>query len=115
MEDSVDLARHAGLEIPDAPIPKPHLGGTFELDGSVVKGKPTWRPPFARAVAEKRNSTALPVPATEVISAFTYGRSLWGSTAKVICRLPNGSQVNYFLKVLSPREKLLYAGLTKFV
>jgi len=41
----------------------------------------------------------LPVPGTEVIAAFNYGMSLWGRAAKMICRLPNGERVNYFLKV----------------
>ena len=41
MEGDVDIARHAGLETPDAPIPKPQLGDSFELDGTVAKGIPT--------------------------------------------------------------------------
>ena len=65
------------------------------------------RPVFTWVTAEKRASTALPTPGTKVISAFSYGRSLWGSTAKVICRLPNGSRVDYFLKVLPLPAKSL--------
>ena len=41
----------------------------------------------------------LPVPGTEIVAAFNYGMSLWGRTAKLICRLPTGERINYFLKV----------------
>jgi hypothetical protein len=37
-EHIIDLARHAGQEAPDAPIPKPQLGGNFEVDKTVLKG-----------------------------------------------------------------------------
>ena len=41
MDDTVDLERHAGLKIPEAPIPKPQLGGTFDLVVSVVNSRLT--------------------------------------------------------------------------
>ena len=44
-------------------------------------------------------SLVLPVPGTEFVAAFNYGMSLWGRTAKLICRLPTGGRINYFLKV----------------
>ena len=36
---------------------------------------------------------------TTVVHALNYGESLWGKTAKVIVRLPDGDMQNYFLKV----------------
>ena len=42
---------------------------------------------------------ALPIPDSKVVAAFEYGTSLWGRTAKLICCLPNGERINYFLKV----------------
>lgn len=40
----LDMARHAGEEIPDVAIPKPQLGSNFEVDGMVVEGKTIIRP-----------------------------------------------------------------------
>ena len=34
----IDLDRHAGLDKPDAPIPRPQLGESFELDDAILKG-----------------------------------------------------------------------------
>ena len=34
----LDLARHAGQGVPDAAIPKPQLGSSFEVDPTVLKG-----------------------------------------------------------------------------
>ena len=34
----LDLDRHAGLDVPDAPIPKPQIGDSFEVDDAVFKG-----------------------------------------------------------------------------
>ena len=51
------------------------------------------------------------MPGTKLVSAFSYGRSLWGSTAKIRCRLPDESRVDYLLKVppLQAVLKILYA------
>ena len=35
----VDVARHAGEQAPSKPVPKPPLGGSFELDSAVVEGE----------------------------------------------------------------------------
>ena len=37
-DHALDLDRHAGLDSPDADIPKPQLGSRFEVDPAVVKG-----------------------------------------------------------------------------
>lgn len=42
---------------------------------------------------------AFPVPGTTLITANNYGMSLWGRTAKLICHLPDGERISYFLKV----------------
>ena len=97
-EHVLDLARHAGQEVPDHPIPRPKLGGQFELSDSIVKGTLNssilWLSTLLKVII-----SALPVAGTEVITALKYGMSLGGRTAKMICRLPDGSRINYFLKV----------------
>ena len=35
----LDVDRHAGNEAPTALVPKPQVGGAFELNGAVVRGK----------------------------------------------------------------------------
>ena len=35
----IDVQRHAGQDVPAAPIPAPKTGSTFEVDENVVKGK----------------------------------------------------------------------------
>ena len=35
----LDIGRHAGNQAPTAAIPKPQVGGAFELNGAVVRGK----------------------------------------------------------------------------
>ncbi|KAL9120851.1 MAG: hypothetical protein Q9187_002589 [Circinaria calcarea] len=57
----------------------PKIEGNFDLDKSVIE--------------------ALPVPGTRVISAHIYGMSVWARPARIVCQLPNGEIVNYFLKV----------------
>ncbi|KAI1077811.1 Fructosamine kinase-domain-containing protein [Whalleya microplaca] len=42
---------------------------------------------------------ALPIPVTEVISSHAYGQWVWARQAKVLCKLPDGERVYYFLKV----------------
>ncbi|KAL8648353.1 MAG: hypothetical protein Q9226_006029 [Calogaya cf. arnoldii] len=73
-----DLGR-AGQERLEGTIAPPRLGSGFEVDPTVLK--------------------SLPIPETEIVTAFNYGMSLWGHTAKLVCRLPTGERVNYFLKV----------------
>jgi hypothetical protein len=36
---ALDVDRHAGNEAPTAPVPKPQVGGAFELNSAVVRGK----------------------------------------------------------------------------
>ena len=38
-EAITDVQRHAGQEVPTAPIPAPITGDTFDMDENVVKGK----------------------------------------------------------------------------
>ena len=45
--------------------------------------------------------TAFPVPETKIVYALNYGRPLWGRTAKIIVRLPDGQEKDYFLKAFS--------------
>lgn len=40
----LDMARHAGEEIPDAAIPKPQVGSAFEIGATVLKGMLKYRP-----------------------------------------------------------------------
>ncbi|KAK3347045.1 Fructosamine kinase-domain-containing protein [Lasiosphaeria hispida] len=77
----VDVGRHAGEEIPTDPIPKPQLGASFELDEAVVE--------------------VLPVPGSRVLTAKTYGMSLWGHTGKITVDLPGGGQETYFIKTVA--------------
>lgn len=44
-------------------------------------------------------SSALPVPGTTVISSHAYGMWVWARQARLTCRLPDGKEVVYFLKV----------------
>ena len=37
-QHEIDLDRHAGLDAPEAPIPKPQLGDSFEVDDTILKG-----------------------------------------------------------------------------
>ncbi|KAK4238883.1 Fructosamine kinase-domain-containing protein [Achaetomium macrosporum] len=67
-------------QTPTGPLPHPVVQGPFEVDENVVK--------------------AFPVPGSTLVDAVGYGQSLWGNTAKVIARLPDGSLENYFLKVV---------------
>ncbi|KAF1982272.1 hypothetical protein K402DRAFT_397712 [Aulographum hederae CBS 113979] len=78
---AVDVARHGGEEAPSEPVPKPVVGGNYDLDDTVFE--------------------ALPIDGTTVTSARSYGMSLWGHTAKITARLPDGMKVNYFLKSVS--------------
>lgn len=36
---ALEVDRRAGNEVPTAPIPKPKVGGAFELNSAVVRGK----------------------------------------------------------------------------
>lgn len=45
--------------------------------------------------------TAFPVPETKIVYALNYGKSLWGRTAKIIVRLPDGQEKDYFVKAFS--------------
>ncbi|KAL8698399.1 MAG: hypothetical protein Q9224_001870 [Gallowayella concinna] len=76
--DGSDLGR-AGQERLEGSIAPPQLGNNFIVDPTVLD--------------------SLPIPGTELITAFNYGMSLWGRTAKLVCRLPTGGHINYFLKV----------------
>ncbi|KAF2643085.1 hypothetical protein P280DRAFT_496801, partial [Massarina eburnea CBS 473.64] len=95
---NVDVDRHGGEEAPAEPPPKPPLGGTFELDQSVIKDK---RSPIHIDVISADEGIPLPIPGTDMISARKYGMSLWGQAAKITVRLEDGESRNYFLKTMS--------------
>jgi hypothetical protein len=42
------------------------------------------------------------VSGTKVLESWTYGKSTWGETAKVVAKLPSGELEYYFLKVYHP-------------
>ncbi|KAL8836423.1 MAG: hypothetical protein Q9170_002911 [Blastenia crenularia] len=68
------------IDTTDEYVPKPIVKGNFEIDQSV--------------------SESLPVPGSRIVAISGHGVSLWGTTSKVIARLPSGEIQNYFLKVL---------------
>ncbi|OIW35513.1 putative Ketosamine-3-kinase [Coniochaeta ligniaria NRRL 30616] len=68
------------------PFKGPRIGGNFEVDDNVL--------------------AALPIPGTEVLHANTYGNSLWGRTAKIVCRAPDGKTVSYFHKSIKHEMSL---------
>ncbi|KAK4154549.1 protein-ribulosamine 3-kinase, chloroplastic [Chaetomidium leptoderma] len=74
----LDVDRHAGNEAPAAPVPKPQVGGAFELNSAVAR--------------------ALPYPGSKLLSTNNYGMSLWGQTGKITAELPDGTTKHYFLK-----------------
>ncbi|EEP82520.1 predicted protein [Uncinocarpus reesii 1704] len=78
---TLDVSRHGGDEAPVSLIPAPLRGGNFALDEAVID--------------------ALPIPGTKVISARKYGMSLWGKTAQICTKLPDGRLEEYFLKTVS--------------
>ncbi|KAK4170983.1 Fructosamine kinase-domain-containing protein [Triangularia setosa] len=87
MADTAEITRHAGIEAPSGPVPKPGLGEPFSpaLDGS----------------ARREIELAFPVKGSKLSGARYYGRSLWGQTAKVTAQLPDGRVMNYFFKAAS--------------
>jgi hypothetical protein len=73
--------------------------GPFELDDAVVESNDiphlwTMRTPLTINVC-----AGLPIPGTKVLSCHAYGMWVWARQARLVCQLPTGEQVNYFLKV----------------
>ncbi|WEW55099.1 hypothetical protein PRK78_000527 [Emydomyces testavorans] len=87
-EHTLDVDRHGGEQAPAVPVPKPEVRGNFQLDDAVVDGE-----------ADYLKHEALPIAGTKVASAYNYGMSLWGQTAKIYTVLPTGERKEYFLKV----------------
>lgn len=87
-----------GVTAPTESIKPPTIGGNYDLDDAIVAGTSTHgenaNPPINCYIL-----AALPIPNTQVLSAHNYGMSLWGRTAKIITRLPDGKKETYFLKV----------------
>jgi protein-ribulosamine 3-kinase len=87
------------------PFEGPRIGGNFEVDENVTAGQRFRVKPqaFAASYVGLTSvivvSLALPVPGTEIISANTYGYSIWGRTAKIVCRTPDNRIESYFHKV----------------
>lgn len=55
--------------------------------------------------------SALPVPDTKLLTAYHYGSSMWGLTAKLVTELPEGVKRNYMLKV---SQSFRLAGMSDF-
>ncbi|KAK0716727.1 Fructosamine kinase-domain-containing protein [Apiosordaria backusii] len=87
MADTTDINRHAGIEPPSGPVPKPELGDLFG--------------PGLDASARREIEHALPVKGSQLIEVRHYGRSLWGQTAKLTAQIPDGSVKYYFFKTAS--------------
>ncbi|CAN9277453.1 unnamed protein product [Alternaria alternata] len=68
-------------EMPTEPLLPPQISGSYKVNERVI--------------------AAFPIPKTQVIDAYNYGKSLWGKTAKIVVQLPTGQADNYFLKVVS--------------
>jgi protein-ribulosamine 3-kinase len=64
---------------PTTDIPLPQVRGEFKVDTAVL--------------------SAFPIAGTKLIAAHHYGSSLWGITAKLLTKLPDGSSKPYFHKV----------------
>ena len=96
-KDAPDLGR-AGQERLVGTIAPPQVGSDFNVEPTVLSGNFKMHLAAATNVIDLLH-LVLPVPGTEVVAAFNYGMSLWGRTAKLICRLPTGERINYFLKV----------------
>lgn len=99
LDHVVDVARHGGEEIPTEGIPKPQLGRALKLDASVVRGKTSSEIAIVIA-AYIHIDLALSSFGAEIVSALNYGMSLWGTTAKIVTRMPDKTTKNYFLKVV---------------
>lgn len=87
---------------PEEPIRPPRTGDKFEIDENVVAGKVPFNIVHTEDLLLNTDTvfvSALPVPGASVVSAHAYGMSLWGRTAKIITRLPDGKSKTYFLKV----------------
>ncbi|EEP81423.1 predicted protein [Uncinocarpus reesii 1704] len=88
----------------------PAYRGNFHLDDAVLGGwflVPRWLTNYTltRKILEMLTrgccycSQALPVDGTIVLSSHAYGTPVWAIQARIICKLPNGEIVTYFLKV----------------
>lgn len=92
----LDVDRHAGSDAPTARIPKPQIGGVFELNSAVVRGKAI---DFFITAPLMLSTPALPHPGSKLLSTNNYGMSLWGQTGKITTELPDRTTKHYFLKV----------------
>ncbi|KAH8626073.1 hypothetical protein IG631_19952 [Alternaria alternata] len=72
---------------PTEPLLPPQVSGFYKVNERVI--------------------AAFPIPKTQVIDAYNYGKSLWGKAAKIVVQLPTGQTDNYFLKVWPLAEELL--------
>ncbi|KAJ8067152.1 hypothetical protein OCU04_004521 [Sclerotinia nivalis] len=65
--------------------------GNFELDQAVI--------------------AALPVPGTKVLAVYACGVFVWARPALLVCQLPDGKSINYFLKVTTGEsDRLMSQG-----
>ena len=96
-KDAPDLGR-AGQERLVGSIAPPQVGSNFNVEPTVFNGNQKTPLAVATNIIDLF-CLVLPVPGTEIVAAFNYGMSLWGRTAKLICRLPTGGRISYFLKV----------------
>lgn len=82
----------------------PKLGGEFPIDDAVKEGTRSFYHVIQCRAAACEEPPALiqiafPIPGTTLKTAYHYGSSLWGLTAKLVAELPDGTQRPYFLKV----------------
>ncbi|KAK4169569.1 hypothetical protein QBC43DRAFT_284026 [Cladorrhinum sp. PSN259] len=90
----------------DPVVPIPNIN-TAVLALSATERTPQGQIPFsvARGLVDVDDihviNAALPIAGSTLIDAQLFGESLWGKTARVIARLPNGTIHSYFIKVLS--------------
>ena len=58
---------------------------------------------LTRAHTRTNTAIALPTPNSTLVDVQRCGELLWGRTAKLRARLPDGTYENYFLKVNASR------------
>ena len=85
----------------------PKVGGEFPVDENIIAGM---RESYLLVIL-MLISSALPIPGTKLLTAYHYGSSMWGLTAKLVTELPEGVKRNYMLKV---SQNFRFAGRTDF-
>ncbi|KAK4202422.1 Fructosamine kinase-domain-containing protein [Triangularia verruculosa] len=107
LEDSIHVSNirvgdtQSRLErTPSDPILLPITQGGVEVDRNVIKGVPIHDYTPHGKLADIRLDVALPIPGSTLLHSQQLGESLWGETAKLTVKLPDGTSKDYFLKVV---------------